>query len=369
MPMQYEVDSKMTTKNIITRIKELEKLKPYIASPYIDSATTILDANENLVIPKNISQGALSIAKRTTDSRIYPKHGTLLLRDALAKLVGVSSKNMIVGNGSDQILDLLLAHIMKRGSTVLVTDPTFSFFEARCELHGIKILKVPFSENMTIDMGKLESLSSKADMIYLDSPNNPTGFQFPERSLRKLIKSFDGLVVVDEAYAEFGKYTLVSMPKSQENLIVVRTLSKSFGLAGLRVGYAVATRVIANIFNNIIQYPYPISTVSTDAAIAAMEQSRINTVQDSIKIIKTERKRIIDSLGAYATITAFSSEANFVLFDAGSAYTGIYTALSEQGILVRKMGTVGTRKGCIRVTIGTHEMNSRFLTAIRDLMG
>lgn len=358
----------MTLKKIALRIDELSKLVAYNAPLRKDDATTRLDTNENLIIPKSVSQGALSATRHAVDVRQYPEQGTHRLREGLAKLVGVSIHNVIVGNGSDQILDFLLGHVLGRGSSVLVTDPTFSFFESRCSLHGIKMIKVPFSDDMTVDVDKLKSASSKADMIYLDSPNNPTGFQFPERPLRDLIKSFDGLVVIDEAYAEFGRYSLTSMVKSQDHLIVVRTLSKSFGLAGLRVGYGVAPRTIANIFNNIIQYPYPISTTSVGVSLAALEPSCLDAVHDAIEITKSERKRIIDELSVYKTITTFDSDANFVLFDAGSAYMRIHTALSEQGISVRAIGAIGTHKGCIRITVGTRAMNSRFLLAISDIM-
>lgn len=355
-------------RDLAARIRDLSKIAPYGAAPLADGATTKLDTNENLIIPKSVSQSALSSARRTADVRQYPEAGARSLREALAGLAGVSASNVIVGHGSDQILDFVLGHLLDPGSKVAVTDPTFSFFEARCALHGIKMIRVPFSDQMTVDIDKLESVSSEADMIYLDSPNNPTGFQFPERQLRALIRSFGRLVVIDEAYAEFAKYSLASMPKTQPNLMVVRTLSKSFGLAGLRVGYAVAPRAIADIFNDVIQYPYPISTVSVETALAALSGSHLDSARLAIKATKAERTRIIDGLAAHKTIKAFDSEANFVLFDAGSAYRRVYTALLEQGISVRMIGKVGSHKGCMRVTVGTHEMNSKFLLAIRDLL-
>ncbi len=355
-------------KGLEARIRELSRLAPYEAAAHTDNPATRLDTNENLIIPKSVAQGALAAARRESDVRQYPETGTRRLRESLAKLVGTGPNNVIVGNGSDQILDFVLAHLLGRGSTVLVTDPTFSFFEARCALHGIKMKRIPFSDKMTVDVDELESASTDADMIYLDSPNNPTGFQFPERRLRRLIRSFERLVIVDEAYAEFGRYSLATMPKSQQNLIVTRTLSKSFGLAGLRVGYAVAPRAVADVFNRVIQYPYPISTVSVEAALAMLQQPRLDSARAAIRTTKEERTRIIDGLAMHGTIKTFDSAANFVLFDAGSAYRRIYTALLEQGISVRMIGRVGARKGCIRVTVGSREMNSRFLLAIRDLL-
>lgn len=355
------------SKSMTARIATLAKLASYAPAVHAN-ATTRLDTNENLVIPKSVSQGALASAHKTVDVRQYPEGGTERLTISLAKLVGVSPANVIVGNGSDQILDLFLGHVLGSRAKVAVTDPTFSFFEARCALHGIRTVKVPFSEDMTVDIDKIESASKGCDMIYLDSPNNPTGFQFPERRLRALVKSFEGIVIVDEAYAEFGRYSLASMAKSQDNLVVVRTLSKSFGLAGLRVGYAIAPRSIASVFSSTIQYPYPISSVSVDASIAALEQSRLDPAKQAIIETKKERARLIKGLREHGTIRAFDSEANFVLFDAKGTYRRIHTALLEQGISVRAIGKVGPYKGCIRVSVGSREMNSKFLLAMRDLL-
>jgi len=200
--------------------------------------------------------------------REYPDGGAERLAAAIAGHVGVPARCVVVGSGSDQILDLAVAHLLARRSRVLVTDPTFSFFEARLALHGMRAVRVPFGPDMAVDMGALEGAARGADAIYLDSPNNPTGFQFPERRLRRLIRSFGGLVIIDEAYAAFAGYSLAAMARAQENLAVVGTLSKSFGLAGLRVGYAVMPPAMARAFASVIQYPYPVSSVSIEAARA-----------------------------------------------------------------------------------------------------
>ncbi len=209
--------------------------------------------------------------------------------------------------------------------------------------------------------------SKNADILYLDSPNNPTGFQFSKNELQKLVKSFDGLVIIDEAYGEFSEYSLSNMVKTQENLIVVQTLSKSFGLAGLRLGYFLASKKFTEAFMNVLQYPYPISTITIESGIQALEKS--NIMKDTIDVIKIERKRIIETLKKYDAFEVFDSKANFVLFDAHGAYKRVYSALAEQGISIRKLGKIGNHKGCLRVTIGTKEMNSKFLLAIRDLLG
>jgi histidinol-phosphate aminotransferase len=272
-----------------------------------------------------------------------------------------------VGNGSDQILDLILSNFASKETKVLTSNPTFGFFEERCKLYNIPLITIPFSDDMKLDIKDFIKQSKNADILYLDSPNNPTGFQFPKNQLQKLIKSFDGLVIIDEAYGEFSEYSLSNMAKTQSNLIVVQTLSKSFGLAGLRLGYFIANKQFTEAFMNVLQYPYPVSTITIESGIEALEKS--NVMKDTIDTIKNERKRIIETMKKYDAFEVFDSEANFVLFDAHGAYKRVYAALSEQGISIRKLGKIGNHDGCLRVTIGTKEMNSKFLLAIRDLLG
>jgi histidinol-phosphate aminotransferase len=157
------------------------------------------------------------------------------------------------------------------------------------------------------------------------------------------------------------------MVKTQDNLIVVQTLSKSFGLAGLRLGYFIANKKFTKVFMNILQYPYPLSTITIESGIQALE--KLELMKNSVISIKIERKRIIKNLQNYDTFEVFDSKANFVLFDAHGIYKRVYSALAEQGISIRKLGKIGNHEGCLRVTIGTKEMNSKFLLAIRDLLG
>ena len=326
-----------------------------------------LDSNENYVIPKQFQSDIISSARKNSDVRQYPLGGVERLINMISKFVKMPSSMIGVGNGSDQILDLILSNFASKQTKVLTSNPTFGFFEERCKLYDIPLIALPFSNDMKLDIKDFEKQSKNADILYLDSPNNPTGFQFSKNELQKLVKSFDGLVIIDEAYGEFGKYSLASMVKTQENLIVVQTLSKSFGLAGLRLGYFIASKKFTDVFMNILQYPYPLSTITIESGIEALEKS--NIMKDTVNNIKVERKRIIESLQKYDSFHVFDSEANFVLFDAQGSYKRVYSALAEQGISIRKLGKIGNHEGCLRVTIGTKEMNSKFLLAIRDLLG
>lgn len=347
------------------KIKELSNLQGY-QKPEKQSEALKLDSNENFVINKQFQRDLIDGAKKISDVREYPLGRIEKLIEALSKNLKVSPSMIGVGNGSDQILDLLLVNFCSKKTRILTSDPTFGFFEERCKLYSIPTIKIPFSKDMTLDLENFLSKSKNADLLYLDSPNNPTGFQFPKKDLEKLIKNFDGPVIIDEAYVEFGDYSVLNMVKSQSNLIVVRTFSKEFGLAGLRLGYFVANKAIADVFTRIIQYPYPLNTIAIEAGILALQKSKI--MSDAAALIKKERKRIIENLRKTNTFEVFDSKANFVLFDAKGTEQRIYTALVEQGISIRKLGKIGKHQGCLRVTVGTKEMNSKFLLAIRDLL-
>lgn len=326
-----------------------------------------LDSNENFVINKKFQQDIISYAKSNSDVREYPLGGVEKLISKLSKYLKISENMIGVGNGSDQILDLFLANMASKKTRILTSDPTFGFFEERCKLYAIPCTKIPFSFDMKLDVEKFNSNLKKCQILYLDSPNNPTGFQFSKIQLESLIQQFDGLVIIDEAYGEFGDSSTVSLTKKYDNLIVVKTFSKAFGLAGLRLGYFVANKKIVEVFNQVLQYPYPLNTLAIEAGIASLD--KVDQMKEAAEIIKSERKKIIENLSKYDAFTVFDSKANFVLFDAKGADKRVFTALVEQGISIRKLGKIGSHSGCLRVTVGTKEMNSKFLLAIRDLLG
>ena len=348
------------------KIKKFSSIGGY-QKPELNQNALKLDSNENYVIPKQFQNDIISSARKNSDVREYPLGGVEHLIQKISKFVKMPSSMIGVGNGSDQILDLILSNFASKQTKILTSNPTFGFFEERCKLYSIPLIAIPFSNDMKLDINDFIKQSKNADILYLDSPNNPTGFQFSKTELQKLIKSFNGLVIIDEAYGEFSEYSLASMVKNQSNLIVVQTLSKSFGLAGLRLGYFIANKKFTDTFMNILQYPYPLSTITIESGILALEKSGI--MKKVVNDIKIERKRIIETLQKYDSFQVFDSKANFVLFDAHGSYKRVYSALAEQGISIRKLGKIGNHKGCLRVTIGTKEMYSKFLLAIRDLLG
>lgn len=347
------------------KIKKFSTIGGYQKPELLQDAVK-LDSNENYVIPKQFQNDIISLARKSSDVREYPLGGVERLINMISKFVKIPPSMIGVGNGSDQILDLILSNFASKQTKVLTSDPTFGFFEERCKLYSIPLIAIPFSNHMKLNIKDFVKQSKNADILYLDSPNNPTGFQFSKNELQQLITSFNGLVIIDEAYGEFSDYSLENMVKTQENLIVVQTLSKSFGLAGLRLGYFIANKKFTEIFMNVLQYPYPLSTITIESGIEALEKS--NIMKDAVDNIKIERKRIIETLRKYDAFEVFDSKANFVLFDAQGSYKRIYSALAEQGISIRKLGKIGNHEGCLRVTVGTKEMNSKFLLAVRDLL-
>ncbi|MEM3143096.1 MAG: histidinol-phosphate transaminase [Candidatus Nitrosotenuis sp.] len=347
------------------RLADLAKLQGYQKPAYYEDALK-LDSNENFAIPRQFQQDLIDVAKKSTDVRQYPLGKSERLIVALSKHLQIPDSMISVGNGSDQILDIILCNFASKKTKILTSDPTFGFFEERCKLYGIPMIKVPFSKEMTLDAKEFLSKMKNADILYIDSPNNPTGFQFRKEEIAEMIKKFHGLVVVDEAYGEFSDYSVASMTRKFENLVVVRTFSKSFGLAGLRIGYVVANKKFIDVFSRILQYPYPLNSIAIECGILALQKSK--QIEDIIHSVKKERTRIITKLRETGAFDVFDSKANFVLFDARGADKRIYTALLEQGISVRKLGRIGKHEGCLRVTIGTKDMNSKFLLAIRDFL-
>jgi histidinol-phosphate aminotransferase len=355
----------MTKKQFTTKIDDLAKLQGY-QKPEYHSGVLKLDSNENFVINKQLQQDLINAAQKNSDVREYPLGRSEKLVESIANYVNLPKQMVGIGNGSDQILDIILSNFASKKTKILTSNPTFGFFEERCRLYQIPTIKIQFAQNMTLDVDDFLSKSKQADILYLDSPNNPTGFQFKKDEIMDLVKNFDGLAIVDEAYGEFSDYSLASMIKKFENLIVVKTFSKTFGLAGLRLGYVLANKKFIDVFSRVLQYPYPLNTLAIEAGILALQ--KIKQIQETTQIIKEERTRIIKKLRETGAFDVFDSKANFVLFDARGADKRIYTALLEQGISIRKLGKIGKHDGCMRVTVGTKDMNSKFLLAMRDLL-
>jgi histidinol-phosphate aminotransferase len=347
------------------KVDELSRLKGY-KKPDKYSNVIKLDSNENYAVKREFTLDLINQTQGSLDVREYPLGGTERLVSALSNYTNIPPEMIGVGNGSDQVIDLILTNFASTETKILTSEPTFGFFEERCKLYSIPTIRIPFTNSMTLELKKFISNAKKAKILYLDSPNNPTGFQFTKNELEQLIREFEGLIIIDEAYVEFADHSVLDLTKKIDNLVVLRTLSKSFGLAGLRIGYFVANKKVVDVFNRVIQYPYPLNTIAIEAGILALQKSKY--FLDVANQIKKERLRIIEKLRAMKVFEVYESNANFVLFVAHGSSQRIYKALIEQGILIKNLGKIGSHEGCLRVTIGSEEMNSKFLLAIRDLL-
>lgn len=345
-------------------IKRIAWLDHY-AKPEKVKGAIKLDSNENFALDRDFVAGVAAEAAKQVDLREYPLDQMDELYARLAKYAGVSVKCVAVGSGSDQIIELLLSTLGGRRATVF--SPTFSYFIDRCKLHGIKVYQVPLESDFTLDKKAFLKTAKRSDLIYLCSPNNPTGNQLDRQEMIEVVDSLeDRLVLIDEAYVDFADYSLSCDAIKRNNVIVLRTLSKAFGLAGARVGYIVSNRKFVKIFRSIIQSPYPISTLSL--AIASGVLANADQVKQTIKSVRRERERVFARLSKIDGIKIFRSDANFIFIEAGKNYPAISKILNSNGILVKLLGNITNHKGCMRITIGTREMNDKYLKCIEQII-
>ncbi len=347
--------------------KELSRIKNH--SPYKRPSRQQeyykLDSNENTVLGKKFIRAIALKSINDNDFREYPLEHFELLFNKIAKYVNIDTKNVGIGSGSDQIMDLLLSTICKEKSAITI-NPTFSYFIDRCNMHKMPTQLVNLSElNNSLDFEFFINESKNKDIIYIASPNNPTGNQFKIEDITNLIEvSKNKLIIIDEAYVEFSEYSLSNLVHKYNNLIIMRTFSKAFGLAGARIGYILADEEIINIFNRYIQLPYPLSSFSMQLAIEALENFEI--IKRSIEIIKQERSLIFNKLNQIKEIQTYSSDANFFFFQTFNHFNKIKELLFQEKILIKDFGNIGNYKGAMRATIGTKEMNDKVVSIIEQ---
>jgi histidinol-phosphate aminotransferase len=347
------------------RLEHLSRLDYYVKPDDNGGGYVRLDSNENLMLNRQFALQIITKAIKDVDLRFYPKQDCEdFLYQQLKKYLGIDENYLAVGSGSDQIIDLLLSIIGPRKRVALLT-PTFSYFLNRCELHGLRLETVPLRrENNTICETDFFSVAKESEIVYICSPNNPTGNQFDKGLIMEMITNLQNkLFLIDEAYVEFADYSLASLATKYENIVVFRTLSKAFGLAGARVGYMVANENLIQIFRSRIQLPYSLGTLSL--RIASLALVRSNHVRRAIERVKRERERIFEDLSRINGIKAFKSDSNFLYLECREPYyQNIVEHLHRARISVRMLDNIDGRAGCLRITVGTREMNDRFLKAI-----
>lgn len=324
-----------------------------------------LDSNENFFVSAEDLNAVLRDVVEDIDLRLYDPKGVVELNEALGRYVGVSPECITVSSGSEQLIDLIVNLFLEKGDNVISIVPSFFAYEKRVALKEALFYGVPLKRDLSLNKEAIvKRATPRTKLIFVCSPNNPTGNRFEWSEIETLAEETSTIVVLDEAYAEFADCSVASLSVKKRNVIVLRTFSKAFGLAGMRFGYAVTHPDLASTLSSII--PYTVSTITAKFVLRLL--SSFDMVKKSVEMAKVERKRLIADLKAIKGIRVFDSEANFVTFKPYRSANFVHQKLLEKGILVKNLGRLPVIGHCLRVTVGLPDMNDRFLKALSEIM-
>jgi histidinol-phosphate aminotransferase len=340
--------------NILLR-ENIKKLVPYSSArdEFKGEAKIFLDANEN-------SFGS----PLTKWYNRYPDPLQWKVKEKLSEIKGISSANIFLGNGSDECIDVLQRAFCEPGiDNIIICPPTYGMYEVSANINNVAIKKVPLTPAFQLNLPAIEeAIDDNTKMIFLCSPNNPTGNSLIREDIEMILNNYFGIVVIDEAYINFSRYRSFTQELNDyPNLVVMQTLSKAWGLAALRVGISFASEAIIAIMNKI-KPPYNINQASQDLALQALgELEQVNTM---IMEIVNERKRLEQQLQQIKTVKqVYPSDANFLLVKVTNA-RGIYQYLLDKAIVVRDRSKVELCEGCLRITVGTPAENESLLASL-----
>jgi histidinol-phosphate aminotransferase len=341
--------------------RSVERLAPYVGPKEGRAAKLRLDFNENTV---GCSPAVLRAIRRITAEQLamYPEYEASLRR--LARHFGVRPAEMVLTNGVDDALRLLVDTFVEPGSTVLIPEPTFSMYRFFSEVAGARIVTVRYDEAMGFPLeATLRALARSPRLLFLANPNNPTGTLLNEAALQRILDAArHTLVLVDEAYFEFSGLTVLPWIGRRANLVVSRTLSKAAGLAAVRLGVLFARADLADALRRAFT-PYPVSSVALVAAEAALkDRSFLRRYIRQVRASRHAMARGLKRLGA----RVFPSGANFLLVDFGSGGSRLVGKLARRGILVRDRAEEFGRDGFVRITAGTPAQTERLLRTIEE---
>lgn len=338
-------------------------LESYKVEPNLQGI--ILDKNE---IPWSLNdkvKEALIIRIKDMDFNRYPDSSCAALKAAISKYTGVNADSISVGNGSDETIYTLLQVLINPGDTIAVHNPTFSMYKVYGTICGARIWEYNLDSNfmMKLDEFTASLQKEKPKVVFLCNPNNPTGRRLELTEIEQILKNTSGIVVVDEAYFEFSGQTAAGLLSKYENLIILRTFSKAFGLAALRVGYVLACPTIIGYIDRV-RSPFNVNMFAQIAAAEVLDN--IDTVTERIKTIKSERKKLAILLAQLDGLECFESWSNFLLIR--SKYAGeINKRLREAGIYIRNFSNP-ILKDCLRVTIGSPSENDKFYEIVKEVL-
>ena len=327
-----------------------------------------LDFNENLFMPRVKQAKLVKELADEIDLRMYPEDEEIKLREKIAGYMKVPKEFLVVGNASDELIDRIIRLFVEKGDMAVSFTPTFSIPRLCVKRQEGEYLQIPLKKDLQLDVkGMLAKFSDKTRLLYLCSPNSPTGTQYKVEDIEALAHAFPGIVILDEAYGEFADYSFVPRIREFENMIILRTFSKAFGLAALRLGYAVANPELAKLLTEKAPLPYPVSGFTL--RMGAKMLDNVDLMMDSVKQVKIERVKLIKSLNEIEGVQAFDSQANFVLMNTQKPTDIVNQKLLWKGIMVKKCGKILKYENCLRVTVGLPEMNAKLIEALKEIEG
>lgn len=337
----------------------IRSLKPYRCARHDFSAGILLDANEN-------SLGS-PIEYDGVDLNRYPDPLQHLLRSRLAELNNVGVENVLVGVGSDEVIDLIIRIFCEpKEDFICILEPTYGMYRVAADIQGVSIQSIPLTSEFDIDVDKaLHQIDPRTKVIFTCSPNNPTGNLLDRDRILELVQALRAIIVVDEAYIDFADAdSLATEVSDYQNLIVMRTLSKAWGLAGIRLGYAISHPTVTSYLMKV-KAPYNINSLTSRHALRALERRK--EMQRTVRILVAERERLAENLrGSRHVERVFCSDSNFLLvrfYDSAR----VYAALAGQNVIVRDRGSVPQLGNCLRITVGTREQNERLVDILQEL--
>ncbi|MDB5091147.1 MAG: histidinol-phosphate transaminase [Mucilaginibacter sp.] len=337
--------------------ENIKNLTPYSSArdEYQGEASVFLDANEN----------AYGSPLEQQYNR-YPDPLQFEVKKRLSEIKGVPPRNIFLGNGSDEAIDILFRSFCNPGvDNVILVPPTYGMYQVSANINDIEVKNIPLTEEFQLNLdGIAEAIDNNTKLIFICSPNNPTGNSIDRADVETLLANFSGIVVVDEAYINFSRQkTFIQELTEYANLVVLQTLSKAWGLAGLRVGMAFASEEIIEVMNKV-KPPYNVNEASQQLALQAL--ANVDLVNLWIKETLQQRDQLVLSLKNFDfVVDIYPSDANFILVKTTDA-NGIYNFLVKQGIIVRNRSKVELCEGCLRITVGTPDENNILLQTLQN---
>jgi histidinol-phosphate aminotransferase len=337
--------------------ENIRQLVPYSSArdEFKGEAQVFLDANEN-------SLGS----PLTRWYNRYPDPHQWKVKEALGKIKGIPPQHIFLGNGSDECIDLLYrAFCIPGKDNVIINPPTYGMYEVSAHINDVEVRRAVLLDDFQLDLVHLENLVDEhTKIIWLCSPNNPTANSMNRQDIEIILNNFPGLVVVDEAYINFSRHrSFIQELADYPNLVVLQTMSKAWGLAGLRLGMAFASEAIIEVYNKV-KPPYNIGQATQELALKALEETE--QVNDMIRLLVAMREQLALALAELPLVLkVYPSDANFLLVKVTEARP-VYDFLLQDGIVVRDRSKVELCEGCLRITVGTEKENKELIKALQQ---